>query len=305
MANAFRSCLILLLILSFSLMSGAQKITAKFYDRNWTECEIAKASFYSNVEKTDSGWLRNDYYISTNGLKMTAHFKDSICKVKNGGAMYFFVNDKLESTGTYIDNKREGIYIRYHYNGMMADSASYRNDKPIANRFSWHTNGFMADSIFTKNDSTTVEVQWFDNGNLSEYGYYINNKKHGKWNYFHKNGTQAAIELNEHGKVISADFFNEDGSVQTDTSRINREAIFKNGIKDWSNYLSGKIYWPEQYKITNSNTATVVTLFIINEDGKIEGYYLDVPFHRLLDNIALDAIKNAPLWKPALEDGPG
>jgi antitoxin component YwqK of YwqJK toxin-antitoxin module len=283
------------------LQLTAQKVSTKFYDRNWNECDISSAGFYSTIEQTDSGWLRNNYYISTNGLKMRGLFKDSLCKIKNGNSLNFYANDNLESAGRYIDNKLEGIYIRYHHNGMIADSGFYKAGKLTGHRIGWHSNGFMSDSSFVKNDSITIEIEWFDNGNISQYGYYLHGKKNGQWNYFHKNGNTAAVEINDHGKIVSSSFFSEDGTLLTDTSGVNREAVFKTGNKDWVNYLLGKIYWPEQYKITNSNTATVVVRFIIDEDGKVNSQHLEVPFHYLLDNIGLDVIKKSPVWKPALD----
>ncbi len=301
MTNTFSALFIMVITICLSVQASAQKITTKFYDREWNECEISLARFYSTIEQTDSGWFRNNYYASTNGLKMQGLFKDSLCKIKNGGFLYFFANDNLESTGRYLDNKLEGVYIRYHNNGMMADSGYYKADKLRGNRIGWHPNGFMSDSSFVKNDSVTTEAEWFDNGNISAYGYYLHGKKNGQWNYFHKNGKPAAVEINDHGKIVSSEFFNEDGSVQTDTSAVHREATFKKGDKDWINFLSGKIYWPEEYKITNSNTATVVVRFIVDEDGKIATQYLEVPFHYLIDNIAVEAIKKSPTWKPALD----
>lgn len=301
MTNNYKAIFLFIVTVFSSLQPAAQKIITKFFDRNWNECDISLARFYSTIEQTDSGWLRNNYYVSTNGLKMQGLFKDSACKIKNSVFLYFFANDNLESTGRYVDNKLEGTYIRYHNNGMMADSGYYKAGKLTGEQIGWHPNGFMSDSTFVKNDSITTEAAWFDNGNISEYGYYLHGKKNGQWNYFHKNGKPAAVEINDHGKTVSSDFFNEDGTVQKDTSAVNREATFKKGDKDWISYLSGKIYWPEQYKITNSNTATVVVMFIIDEDGKPVAQYIEVPFHYLMDNIALDAIKKSPAWKPALD----
>lgn len=184
---------------------------------------------------------------------------------------------------------------------MMSDSGYYKNGKLIGYKIEWYPNGNMSDSTFAKDDSTTVEVHWFDNGNPSSFGYLINDKKHGKWNYFHKNGKQAAVEMNDHGKVTSVSYFNEDGSEHADTSNVNVEATFKNGVAAWGKYLADKIYWPEEYTITNTNKATVVTQFTINEEGKIEDAFVVTPFHPLMDKIALDAIKKSPVWKPAID----
>jgi outer membrane biosynthesis protein TonB len=89
--------------------------------------------------------------------------------------------------------------------------------------------------------------------------------------------------------------------VQSDTSKVHQDAVFKAGIENWKKYVLDKTYWPAEYKITNSNVAVVVVRFIVNEDGKVEEPFVATPFHPLMDKIALDVIKKSPAWKPAME----
>jgi antitoxin component YwqK of YwqJK toxin-antitoxin module len=214
----------LILVLMTAVKGFSQNITTTFYDYKWQPCDVSKARFYGTLEKTDSGWLRNDFFLSTQQLQMSALYKDSACKIKNGDATYFHANGNLSSKGNYINNKREGIHLSYHFNGMMADSGYYHNDKIVEWKLSWHPNGFMADSVYQKDDSTTIDVSWFDNGSIDEYGYFINQKKQGKWNYFHRNGNIACTEMMDHGKIVSVKYFDETGKEQTDTSSVNSEA---------------------------------------------------------------------------------
>lgn len=277
------------------------QITTSFYDWKWRTTDVSKARFYSTVERTDSGWLRNDFFISTQKLQMKALYKDSACKIINGNAIYFYSNGNIEASGRKADDKIQGIYLSWHPNGMMADSGFYENGKITGTKFSWYPNGIMSDSFTTKNDSISVSVSWFDNGNPSSYGIYLHDKKQGKWNYFHKNGKPAAIEMNENGKVITVDYFNEDGSQQLDTAQVSREAVFKSGPESWKNYILNKTYWPSEYKITNSDVAVVVVRFVVNEDGKVEDPFVSTPFHPLMDKIALEVIQKSPVWKPAMD----
>jgi Gram-negative bacterial TonB protein C-terminal len=301
MNHSFFKCCTLLLCMYATTSTFSQKVSATFYDYKWQPCEVPLASFYSTLEKTDSGWLRYDYFMGSKKLQMKALYRDSLCKIYNGQEFYFYANGNLEASGLKINNKKEGIYLSYHFNGMMKDSGNFHNDEIVGYQLSWHSNGMLADSVFRRDDSTTIEVSWFDNGNPSSAGYYINNKKHGRWNYFHKNGNPAAAELNDHGKVVSVSYFNEDNSPQTDTSNRTKDEQFKGGIRSWQEYLAGKTYWPQEYKITNSNKATVVVAFVLTEEGKVEDVHVVTPFHRLMDDIAMDAIKKSPLWKPRLD----
>lgn len=70
----------------------AQKTITKFYDYKWEECSADKARFYSTLENTDSGWFRNDYFLSTQKLQMRALYKDEACKIYNGDAIFLYAD---------------------------------------------------------------------------------------------------------------------------------------------------------------------------------------------------------------------
>ena len=81
--------------------SEAQK-TEKFYDYNWKECEPAMARFYSTIEKTDSGYLHNDYFIHEKKLQMQGLYEDADAKVKNGIFYFYHPNGVLQTVGRYV-----------------------------------------------------------------------------------------------------------------------------------------------------------------------------------------------------------
>lgn len=65
---------LLLLFLSIHLLPFAQKIE-KFYDWTWKETDIGHARFIATIEKTDSGYARNDYYLREKTLQMRGLFE--------------------------------------------------------------------------------------------------------------------------------------------------------------------------------------------------------------------------------------
>lgn len=284
---------------SFSIFLYAQK-TETYYTYNWKPCKPEIARFYSVLQKTDSGWLRYDYYINGPTLQMKALFEDSACKIFNGQCAFFYPNGQLSSLGREIHNKNEGVCVGYHSNGMMSDSANYHNGIPIGNRYKWHPNGIIADSINHTNDSMDVAIQWYDNGVVSQAGYYLHDKAHGKWQYFHRNGKPAGMETFNNGKLVTAEYLNEDGSKLADTSQSHAGASFKGGLSGWQHYLNNKLYWPGGYEFSNGNQAVVLIQLTINEDGNLENVEVAIPFHPVFDKIALDIIRNSPAWKPAI-----
>jgi antitoxin component YwqK of YwqJK toxin-antitoxin module len=285
-------------LLLFCAAVNAQK-TETFYDFNWKPCKAEESHYISVVEKTDSGWLRKDYYVSTKKLQMQALYEDETCKIGNGKIAWYYANGYPSAIGRYGHGKREGICLSYLSNGMVSDSALYHNDKVVDKRFRWHRNGFMADSITRINESTFVNIGWFDDGSPAYAGYFVNDEQSGKWKYFYHNGKVSANETYKAGKLIMADYFDETGKVQTDTSAINNEAFFAGGENDWSKYLGKKLYWPANLHFTTPGSVTVGIDFVIDENGKVMDAEVSMPFHPDFDKIALDIIKNSPAWQPA------
>ena len=112
---------------------------------------------------------------------------------------------------------------------MVADSAFYHNGIPVGSRVMWYRNGYMSDSIYHVNDSVDIQVSWFDDGALAEAGHLIRGKHHGKWKYYHRNGNPSGDVVYSYDNIVSATYYNEDGSAETNDSKANKEAVFKNG----------------------------------------------------------------------------
>jgi antitoxin component YwqK of YwqJK toxin-antitoxin module len=290
---------LVLLFTGLCIAAIAQK-TESFYDYNWKASTPENARFYSTVEKTDSGWLRNDYFINGVSLQMRALYEDKDCKIQNGQYYYYHANGYASSLGRMVKSKQEGVCMRYHSNGMTADSAFYKNGRPTGYRLIWHRNGFLSDSIAHINDSIDVQIGWFDDGAPSSGGYLLRGKKHGKWIYYHHTGVSSGTEVYSNGDLVSKEYFNEDGTPQPDIAKTNTDATFKNGTQAWTNYLEKKLYWPPGYKITNANMVTVGVQFVIDEAGKPQDVEIVVPFKTEFDKIAVNIIRNCPEWKPAI-----
>lgn len=287
--------LLTLTVLYFT--APAQKIQT-FYDWQWKVCDASYARFFSIVEKADTVWKRSDYYISERRLQMEGGYKDRECKIKHGAFHYFHSNGNISSAGSFLNNKKQGLWLYYHINGMMRDSTVYDDDRPTGTSLGWHANGVMSDSTVHSPDGSAVRVDWFDNGQLSSAGRTLNNKQQGKWQYFSSNGHLSAQEIYDTGKLVSRVYFNEDGTAVSDTTNRDREAVCK---RNWQQYLGNNLYFPANLKIVNSDKATVVVNFTINEEGKIENAYVSSSFQSKLDQVALDVVRNGPRWIPAID----
>src|SRR5262245_29233510 len=116
---------ILLLLASLLHFSAFSQKTETYYDYYWKPCSAVDARYFGIREKTDSGWLRKDFYVTGGILQMQALYEDDSCKIQNGFYRFFFANGRLSEIGREVHGKKEGICISYHSNGMMADSALF------------------------------------------------------------------------------------------------------------------------------------------------------------------------------------
>jgi TonB family protein len=294
----FKALLVFLLV--FSKLQA--QTVEKYYDYNWKPCDPSVARFYSVVKKTDSGYVQHDYFIRERAIQMIGKYSDKDSKVRNGYFTYFHSNGFVQSQGHYVAGKREGLWTSYHSNGIMSDSTVYRGNEITGISLAWHYNGFTADSINIKDDSSGVQVSWFDNGIPSLAGLYAaGKKKTGKWIFYHNNGIKSAIETYKAGKLVEKQYFDENGKEKKDTTNRDKEAGFPGGIAAWQSYLVKKIWFPDQYRLTNGEKAIVGVNFTIDEEGNVKDAFVSIPFHPEFDRIALKAITNSPKWKPAVD----
>jgi antitoxin component YwqK of YwqJK toxin-antitoxin module len=291
---------ILLLITAFiSLHISAQK-TEAYYDYMWKPSTPENARFYSEVTKTDSGWLRNDYFLGTKTLQMSGLYEDSANKIANGFFHFFYANGVPESFGRNVHNKKEGLWVSYHQNGMTDDSTWYVNGNPSGVSFGWHSNGYLSDSVVYNPDGSAVEVYWCSNGSPSGAGRLMNGKLNGKWQFFHNNGELAARETYDNGKLLNREYYDAAGA-QEDTTSKDRGAAFPGGQAAWTKFVFKHIFFPSEYKLVNSDQVTVVVTATIDEDGNVIDPYVEVPFYKDFDNIAIKIFNKSPKWLPAIQ----
>ncbi len=290
------------LVLLFSILAfQSHSQTEKYFDYRWQPCNPEEARFYAIINKTDSGYVRKDYFIHERSLQMSGKYKDADCNIADGYFFYFHPNGNLSSSGQYIDGKKDGLWQSFYPNGTMQDSATYSMGGIMGIRMSWHANGFVADSLHANEDGTAVYVSWFDNGVPSAAGRMsAEGKQKGKWIYYHNNGKRSAIETYDEGILLNKSYFDEEEKPEADTTSKDREAVYGNGANAWQNYMARNSYFPHQYKLTNADKAVVVVSFYVNEQGQVVDAFVSTPFHPDFDKIALKAVQQSNKWKPAI-----
>jgi TonB family protein len=294
---------LLALLLSLAVPTAHCQKTEKYFDYHWHATDASHARFYSITEKTDSGWHRRDYYLRSLTLQMEGLYADSACTIRSGCFRYIYPSCIPESTGRCRDGKKQGGWLSYYSDGLLADSTVYDNGNPVGARTSWYRTGYMRDSGNYDPDGSGLHIAWFDNGNPSAAGRYAPGyKRSGKWQYFYKAGGLSATEIYDNaGRLQTKHFFDEKGTMQNDTANDDREPAFPGGAQAWSNYLDRSLYFPDQSAFTNGDEATVVIKALIAEDGRVVDAEVEVPYYPAFDKIALEAVRRSPTWVPAMD----
>lgn len=279
----------------------AQKIE-KYYDYAWHPTEdIGRARYYALIEKKDSLWQRSDYFIREKKLQMFGSYRDEENKIAVGHFDYYYANGFLESTGEYVNGKKHGLWLQYHENGMMRDSSFYDNGNIVGISQGWHRNGYPADSLVYNNDGSGMGIFWFDNGNPSSAGRYAAGRKmHGRWQFFHQNGNLSSLEVYDTGNLLSKQYFDEAGKEIKDTTSKDTAASFPGGQKAWAKYLQKNLYFPSQWKLSNTDQVIITVDWVIDEEGNISNVFVSAPFHPDFDKIAVNVISKSPKWNPAI-----
>ena len=287
-----------------SITSFTQIKIEKYYDAKWKECKPEdNPIFYSLVERKDSLWHRMDYFIQQRTLQMDGYYKDSLEKIKHGKFKYFYANGNMETEEIYFNNVHEGILLSYHPNGMMSDSINYRNGIMIGANASWDAHGnVQSQTILDSNGlGNGVQLIFNENDSISAKGRYVGMKRNGIWNFYHHNGKKSADVIYKMDSIISYKCYNEDGNEQVNCSLKAKPAEFPGGSQKLKEYWNKRVYFPSHLQFTNGKRGLVVVEFTIDITGKVADIIVLQSLHRDFDNIAVKAIKNMPIWSPAIK----
>jgi len=292
-----------LAIFLFAVLVSMSQQRQGFYDLRKRERDISHARYYYIVEHKDSLWQQQVYYVPEKKLYMFGTYLDSNCKREQGRFYYKYPSGQLETTGEFVDHKKEGIWLSFHANGAMRDSSVWKKNKKIGTSLSWYENGFIQDSSIYNEDESGVSVTWFDNGNPASAGYYaVGRKMNGKWKFFYYDGKLSGIETYKSGKLISKDYFDQQGVPITDTTDMGRKAFFADK-EEFVHFLSRSINATvPANRRAPAGTYLVTIRFVVGLDGKVCDIYPLSKEGYGMEEEAMRVIKRS-IWVPAIEHG--
>jgi antitoxin component YwqK of YwqJK toxin-antitoxin module len=91
---------------------------------------------------------------------------------------------------SYTNNMRKGLSQRYYIDSTIAEKVNYLNDIKHGEYVQYHPNGKICMKTNYNNGKINGKFEvWADNGRLEITGQYINDLREGNWKFFNKNGT--------------------------------------------------------------------------------------------------------------------
>src|SRR3989338_1645759 len=144
-------------------------------------------------------------------------------------------SDAKVKEGKYVDDRKEGIWIKYHNDGVTPKlKGEYENNRPKGNYTKYHQNGKVKEvGNFEKNQYHDSLKRFHENGQLEyEADYNEGGKEQGKVKYYYPNGqlefentssngtpTGKAVRYYENGDVKEIIEYAADGSVSKSTEK--------------------------------------------------------------------------------------
>jgi hypothetical protein len=150
---------------------------------------------------------------------------------------------------------------------------------------------------------------WYNKkGKMDSCGWVANFKKDRYWYYFLGDSTKYTYyEKYDNGKLLKKETFQQAVSDTTGGHEVavtQKEAVFKKGANDWTNYISKNLKVPDRFtSIVGRGKYTVTVCFTISTEGKTQDVYLFNSLEWSADAVIFDLIEQSPHWQPALQNG--
>ncbi len=149
---------------------------------------------------------------------------------------------------------------------------------------------------------------WYnEKGKLDSCGWVENFKKDSYWYYFMGDSLNSTYyDKYDYGKFLYRKSTAQPGAdtAKEEKDSTQKEAVFKTGTKDWTNYVSQHLKVPDRFASNfKAGKYTATVSFTINKQGKTENIYLIQSLEWSADAVIFNLIENSPLWQPAIQKG--
>jgi TonB family protein len=291
-----KSVLVLILLsLPFTSQSQSSK---KFYDRYERETDSIHSHYYK-VIRYDLDSVTYSYYTSTNSLR---HKEVRLNKRGEKHVTYYYENGGLQAEGNSLIWPL-GKVITYLRNGEKKAEMFFPNHIDSLNELDGIRVFFYRDSLgnyMVKDGNGHCFCQFNTYGEgLVEEGDIKNTLKDGVWSG--RLGNQGSFqELYENGKFIGgvSNFRGETYEYRS----FEESAMPVGGMRAFYQGVAQKMTYTKR-AMKKRIQGKVLVEFEVDTDGSIINTKVIKGIDPELDQIALDAVRSSPRWKPGNQRG--
>lgn len=231
------------------------------------------SSFYKAYKQDSAKYILSHHGRSTQILSKETYL-DADFTIMNGQYVDYR-NGKPVLKGMYLNNEREGVFVRYDTSGRVIEMESYARDT---------LNGTYA--------------QYWPNGVKKEAGNYKQGKKVGEWVAHYENDSLAIREIyNEDSKLVDSIYLDENGKA-TQKFSVMTPAIYPGGMDNFYKFFGDNLKYPSEV-IDRQIGGTLFASFIINKEGSIEDIRIEKSPHYSFSKEVLRVLKKTAKWTPA------
>ena len=245
--------LLFLALLSYT-GSYAQDTLTTYYDADWRTSDKEQARYFRKAVFKDGLWFVDQYNLDGNYLELSGSYK-VIDTIKEGRFTAYYKNGFKKEEGDYSDHVQVGKWTTWHDNGNIGSEEVYLDS--------------MKDIIAVVQQDSTIR-SFYKNAKLRD-GY--DGIKNGTCSWYHRNGKRSTKELYKNGRIISAEFWDEQGNSQqiAVTEFYNNTVFPKYKGKDFSTFIAANLEYPKE-AIKQGIEGREVIKFAVASDGTIVDY---------------------------------
>src|ERR1041385_6947816 len=162
------------------------------------------------------------YFGNGKNLDSTITFKDD---VRNGLFTSYYPDGKKFTEGNYLNNMKVGTWNKWYESGNKGQEINYSNGKLDGISKTWHKNGTLLSQIKYENGKEVYSWNWYSNGKFFSSSYWENGLEDGTFRIYdslpddtlpiqiinYSNGKKNGLKLErKNGIVVEEDYYKED-----------------------------------------------------------------------------------------------
>ncbi|MEQ9307456.1 MAG: tetratricopeptide repeat protein, partial [Marinoscillum sp.] len=205
--------------------------------RYFYECDQVKEEV-TYVDSKSSG--EGTFYYASGAKKIDYSMKDG--ELEGDYTMYHQTGN-VSNRYFFKEGKKEGPYKIIYNNGQVEEEGNYQNDVTHGKCTGYFASGTLAyEGEFVEGNKVGSWKYYYDNGNLRlEEHYDEEGEYHGDLTAYNKNGFKEYVNVYDHAKIVSYEYYDDSGQVLSSASSPDGNMVFEKWRWNGTLYSKGQL----------------------------------------------------------------